>query len=435
MKKRKKDKGSSKENLPVPAPLVVLRFAAGTAVRVKAGTTDPDFDDIPLGGWAGTVRDVQPEEKPPLYLVAWSEETLAGAHPVYRRRCERDGLDLEEAWMAEDDLEPDPGGPVTLEQPTKLRPAPLNQDWPEDRARAVFGLTSDDELPEVDAASLARFHDRLRDRVRFPFAAHIDGTPLMVLRLLPMERVDEKVGLLVEVAGDGGEREEIPLYDVECVEGTVGWRDLEAYRAWLEEMLDSDEYAWLPGPDQPGAGPTSVSAFLGGLGKVVVLSCVLVGAALKVNPDTLLAAEVGAAIVGVFGGFLISGFERMFRAVNRLPPGVFGGLLLGLGGGATVGAAAGSLVPAYLGALPGAIAGTLYANLRGRFGKKQPSVLKATVFGAYLGGLGWLFVQDWWAALVGCGWGLLAGVGLFLAGLVFATVYLNRLLRGVSSNE
>ncbi len=31
------------------------RFAPGAQVRVKPGTTVPDFEDIPLGGWAGTV--------------------------------------------------------------------------------------------------------------------------------------------------------------------------------------------------------------------------------------------------------------------------------------------------------------------------------------------------------------------------------------------
>jgi len=35
-------------------PRTPARFALGAQVRVKPGTTDPDFPDIPLGGWAGT---------------------------------------------------------------------------------------------------------------------------------------------------------------------------------------------------------------------------------------------------------------------------------------------------------------------------------------------------------------------------------------------
>ena len=34
------------------------RFAVGTSVRVKHGVTDPDFPDIPLGGWAGHVTEL-----------------------------------------------------------------------------------------------------------------------------------------------------------------------------------------------------------------------------------------------------------------------------------------------------------------------------------------------------------------------------------------
>src|SRR5262249_10785079 len=34
------------------------RFAAGVQVRVKPGITVPSFEDIPLGGWAGTIREV-----------------------------------------------------------------------------------------------------------------------------------------------------------------------------------------------------------------------------------------------------------------------------------------------------------------------------------------------------------------------------------------
>ena len=35
------------------------RFQIGAAVTVRRGTRDPDFPDIPLGGWTGTVRTQQ----------------------------------------------------------------------------------------------------------------------------------------------------------------------------------------------------------------------------------------------------------------------------------------------------------------------------------------------------------------------------------------
>ena len=37
---------------------VAPRFKVGDKVRAKPGATDPDFPDMPLGGWAGTVTEV-----------------------------------------------------------------------------------------------------------------------------------------------------------------------------------------------------------------------------------------------------------------------------------------------------------------------------------------------------------------------------------------
>jgi hypothetical protein len=96
------------------------RFAAGDQVRVRPGITDPDFADIPLGGWAGTITEVDERSAPPTYLIGWNQRTLEHMHPVYRKRCERDGLGLESMWLGEDDLEPDTGEPAVIEQPGEI---------------------------------------------------------------------------------------------------------------------------------------------------------------------------------------------------------------------------------------------------------------------------------------------------------------------------
>ncbi len=41
------------------------RFPVGSRVRVRAGTTDPDFPDLPLGGWTGKVRETDQRAGPP----------------------------------------------------------------------------------------------------------------------------------------------------------------------------------------------------------------------------------------------------------------------------------------------------------------------------------------------------------------------------------
>jgi hypothetical protein len=108
-------------------PRTPARFAAEAQIRVKSGTTDPDFSDIPLGGWTGRIRDVDDSSSPPTYLIEWNRHTLEHMHPVFRKRCERDGLELESMWLDEDDLEPDSGGPAVIEQPAQIITRPLNE--------------------------------------------------------------------------------------------------------------------------------------------------------------------------------------------------------------------------------------------------------------------------------------------------------------------
>ena len=130
------------------------KFSVGDAVRVKRGVADPNFDDIPIGGWAGRITEMQ-YLNPPMYLIRWDQHTLNNIHPIYRNRCERDGFDIEEMWLAENDLEPGTGDPVPIEQPTRIVTKPLDMDDQDDRIRSVFSLTSDDLLPESGEESLA----------------------------------------------------------------------------------------------------------------------------------------------------------------------------------------------------------------------------------------------------------------------------------------
>jgi hypothetical protein len=60
-------------------------------------------------------------------LIEWNRHTLDHMHPVYGKRCERDGLGLESMWLGEDDIEPDTGRPAVIEQPTSIVTRPLNE--------------------------------------------------------------------------------------------------------------------------------------------------------------------------------------------------------------------------------------------------------------------------------------------------------------------
>lgn len=146
----------------------VAKFKVGDKVRVNYGIRDADYSDMPLGGWAGTITEVH---KDGMYTIRWSRETLAVIHPVVKQRSEKDGTVLEEYWLSDDDLEPDPGGPLQIEQPTEITTKPLSPNDQDDRIRMVFGLTSNDPLPDVEDETLEAYHEYLSKNLKFPFRA------------------------------------------------------------------------------------------------------------------------------------------------------------------------------------------------------------------------------------------------------------------------
>ena len=109
----KKKRKSSKPRKPSVPP----KFNVGDRVRVKYGVADPDFSDIPLGGWAGTITEVDRRGRMPLFLVEWDQYTLDHMHPVFRKRCDRDGLEETTSWLGcEVQHRADPKKPVSVVQ-------------------------------------------------------------------------------------------------------------------------------------------------------------------------------------------------------------------------------------------------------------------------------------------------------------------------------
>jgi hypothetical protein len=146
-------------------------FKPGDKVRVKRGVIDPDFPDIPLGGWSGSVKEVEQVRGQTTYLIEWDRRTLQSIHLVYRKRCERDELEFETMWLREEEIEPDEGERVPIEQPAAIVTRPLSVQDPEDRIRLALGLSHDDPLPKVSRKTLRAYHRYLAERLTFPFPA------------------------------------------------------------------------------------------------------------------------------------------------------------------------------------------------------------------------------------------------------------------------
>ncbi len=217
------------------APSPVGTFAVGDKVRVKYGVRDSDYPDMPMGGWAGSIAEVHKKEG--MCVIRWSPQTLAAIHPVVKQRCEKDGTVLETYWLGDDDLEPDPGGPLKIEQPTEITTAPLSPKDRDDRIRIAFGLTSNDPLPDVNNATLVAYREYLAKTLKFPFwAKHSaeSGHPerVKVIGLGDADEepmIDETYGILCEARVE----DQVftpPLYELEYAKPN---RQLIDYCYWF----------------------------------------------------------------------------------------------------------------------------------------------------------------------------------------------------------
>jgi hypothetical protein len=222
-------------------PRVRAKFDVGDRVRVRHGVTDADYPDMPIGGWAGAVSEVQKNGQ---YMVLWSRETLGAVDPVFKKRCTRDGFDLERYWLAEDDLEPDEGGPLQIERPEQITTEPLSHNDQEDRIRMVFGLDSNDPLPAADAEMLEIYYEYLAESLEFPFEAeHAPESGLLfrhsrIVKVIALDDcddeplIDESYGVLCRVRH---RRRTVvaPLCELEVEKGKPNRQLLRDYCYWF----------------------------------------------------------------------------------------------------------------------------------------------------------------------------------------------------------
>lgn len=219
------------------------RFQPGAKVRVRQGVRDPDFPDIPLGGWAGIVKKAEQVEGETTYLIEWSKTTRKGIHPVYRKRCERDGLEFETMWLGEEDIETDEGEPVPIEEPMAIVTKPLSEKDQDDRVRMALGLTHDDPLPEVDHKPLLAYHGYLAENMSFPFKARYEKPvgwsrriemPLTVTGLLRPDEceIGEQYGIIA-TGRDAEEPVDFPLAEIETKGSSPSCQMVRDYAYWF----------------------------------------------------------------------------------------------------------------------------------------------------------------------------------------------------------
>ncbi len=432
-------KGRQERKPPVPA-----KFKVGDRVWVRHGIRDNDHSDIPLGGWAGIISEVH---KRKMYCVRWTRETLSSIHPIYEKRCAIEGKFPDEYWLGEDDLEPDPGGPLSIEQPTKISPRPLSAKDAGDRVRMVFGLTSDDFLPKVDEESLETYYDYLEGRLSLPFEARwldaeadfFSSSPLRTVKVVALDRElgwDGEEGIICEVLTAKGE-ETAPLANVELRRSDPNRQLVEDYAAWFfgelsEEEVDNgdDEIESVDGKefgeDEEAAGIEgeaslgSITLVLLELTAFAISYGAIVGSAVATMPWARWTACIGGGVWGMLVAVAntASAQEDLSPIVPRLRKPFAG--ILGLIVGAIQGAFFGIMAVAFLGAALGGIVGFVLKRL---FQGKRWLVLRVfpsgVLFAAACGVAAQAFYLNHADAMTGLQHGSLIGLGsALLFGLV-----------------
>ena len=216
-------------------------------MQVKHGIVHDQHPDIPLGGWVGKIKRIG-WLTPIGYAVHWTKPTLAQAHAVFFKRCQRDDFKPHRYWFEEDQLEAAADEtPVAMEQPTNLITRPLSMDDHDDRIRMIFGLTSDDMLPQADELTQQQFFDNLKAKLSFPFKADYypatsigpdEGGVVTVMGFAdsPLRR---EVGIVCK-AEKGPHKVQVPLVGLHVEDDNPNFQYVEDYTYWLWEAQDED---------------------------------------------------------------------------------------------------------------------------------------------------------------------------------------------------
>ncbi|SIO61089.1 Calcium binding [Singulisphaera sp. GP187] len=420
------------------------RFAPGAKVRVRSGVASPDFADIPLGGWTGTVEETGDSEVPIHYKIEWDQRTLDAMHPVYLKRCARDDLEPEFVWLAESDVEPDDGTVVPIAQPTEIQTPPLSESDQDDRVRKVFGLTHDDPLPEICHETLLAYYVYLTTHLKFPFTttysvdseevgpfAHKRITMKVTGLLDPEgENLDLEDGLIC-TCDDRGEAIEIPLANIEVKRKSPNFKLISDYENWFvsgprsyEDDVDPDAEFEAFGADVP---PLTVSFFIKwGLVGLVIVS--LLGAAIGAGLRTLNGAGLAAMLWGIplgMLGALVSGlFGKIAGTVGRFRYGAHFGVFLGSFVGGLSGVIAGVAAVALPWSLVGLVAGILWGRHLSARPRRLLALLRTgsyALLGSCCGILVSAFKHDQARATAGAVSGILIGLAV-VAGLILLRI-------------
>ena len=82
------------------------KLSAGTPIRVNDGVAMPEFPQVDITGWTGTVSEAQGRGADIKYIVEWDDATNQRMPQEYVDHCEQHGLYAGMACLPRGDVAP-----------------------------------------------------------------------------------------------------------------------------------------------------------------------------------------------------------------------------------------------------------------------------------------------------------------------------------------
>ncbi|MCA8998573.1 MAG: hypothetical protein KDA80_16355 [Planctomycetaceae bacterium] len=78
----------------------------GGRIQVNDGVNMPEFPDLPIGGWTGTVLETTGSGSKMKVILEWDDACLAAMPAEFKEQCESQGLMYSMACLTSADVTP-----------------------------------------------------------------------------------------------------------------------------------------------------------------------------------------------------------------------------------------------------------------------------------------------------------------------------------------
>lgn len=212
------------------------KFRIGDSVKVKDGTSDPDFG-MDIGSWQGQIKEIDND----YICIAWDSTTLSTFPDKYISQCEEEGLDWDRIYLETEAVElvvPRNGGNDLSEKRQKIQEK-HRWDYLGDSGKRISNVL-DHINPYDDLAALEAWEKYLIESLSFPFEAEISEYQTKgvlqqgdKIRVHNIEGYDDLYGVIVKLRY-GRKVYYSPLCDIEALdEKSTNFRIILDYRDWF----------------------------------------------------------------------------------------------------------------------------------------------------------------------------------------------------------